>query len=68
MIHLVFQTYPNMDAFSAFVFALNPHTTSKCTGRINMAQETQVSTVSCADFLVASLFHLFFCNLIVCCS
>ncbi|CAJ2668364.1 unnamed protein product [Trifolium pratense] len=37
------KTYPNMDAFSAFVFALNPHTTSKCMGRISMAQETQIT-------------------------
>ncbi|XP_045824280.1 uncharacterized protein LOC123916784 isoform X8 [Trifolium pratense] len=37
------KTYPNMEAFSAFVFALNPHTTSKCTGRISMAQETQIT-------------------------
>ncbi|XP_045822935.1 uncharacterized protein LOC123915754 isoform X3 [Trifolium pratense] len=37
------KTYPNVEAFSAFVFALNPHTTSKCTGRISMAQETQIT-------------------------
>lgn len=37
------KTYPNMDAFSAFLFALNPITTSKCTGQISMAQETQIT-------------------------
>ncbi|XP_058787220.1 uncharacterized protein LOC131661633 [Vicia villosa] len=37
------KTYPNMDAFSAFLFALNPLTTSKCSGRISMAQETQIT-------------------------
>ncbi|CAL5203530.1 unnamed protein product [Lathyrus oleraceus] len=37
------KTYPNMDAFSAFLFALNPLTTSKCTGQISMAQETQIT-------------------------
>ncbi|XP_004502105.1 uncharacterized protein [Cicer arietinum] len=37
------KTYPNMDAFSAFVFALTQHTTSKCAGRISMAHETQIT-------------------------
>ncbi|KAL5061796.1 hypothetical protein RYX36_023533 [Vicia faba] len=45
------KTYPNMDAFSAFQFALNPLTTSKCTGQISMAQETQITGSLLSNFL-----------------
>ncbi|KAG5141529.1 hypothetical protein JHK82_017224 [Glycine max] len=40
-------TFPNLDAFSAFVFVLNPHTTKKCTGSSSMARETQHAEYSC---------------------
>ncbi|XP_068494481.1 uncharacterized protein [Phaseolus vulgaris] len=35
------KTFPNLDAFSAFVFVLNPHTTKKFIDSCSMARETQ---------------------------
>ncbi|KAL3008043.1 hypothetical protein AAZX31_07G010500 [Glycine max] len=45
------KTFPNLDAFSAFVFVLNPHTTKKCTGSSSMARETQITSSLLINFL-----------------
>jgi len=44
-----------LDAFSAFVFVLNPHTTKKGSGSSSMARETQVDYfISYDNFPVVS--------------
>ncbi|XP_027341849.1 uncharacterized protein LOC113854808 [Abrus precatorius] len=45
------KTFPNLDAFSAFVFVLNPHTAKKCTGLISMARETQITSSLLSNLL-----------------
>ncbi|KAK7327275.1 hypothetical protein VNO80_31642 [Phaseolus coccineus] len=40
------KTFPNLDAFSAFAFVLNPHTTKKFIDSGSMARETQWSGFS----------------------
>ncbi|WVZ22942.1 hypothetical protein V8G54_001486 [Vigna mungo] len=38
------KNFPNLDAFSAFVFVLNPHATKKGNGSSCMARETQITS------------------------
>ncbi|KAK4276216.1 hypothetical protein QN277_019186 [Acacia crassicarpa] len=40
----ILKTFPNMDAFAAFVFVLNPDSTKKCNGSRCLAQETQITS------------------------
>ncbi|RDX84844.1 hypothetical protein CR513_34042, partial [Mucuna pruriens] len=45
------KTFPNLDAFSAFVFVLNPRTTKKCIGSSSMAHETQITSSLLSNLL-----------------
>ncbi|TKY47867.1 hypothetical protein E2542_SST29928 [Spatholobus suberectus] len=45
------KTFPNIDAFSAFVFVVNPQTTKKCTGSSSMAQQTQITSSLLSNLL-----------------
>ncbi|XP_028804981.1 uncharacterized protein LOC114759916 [Neltuma alba] len=40
----ILKAFPNMDAFAAFMFVLNPDTTKKCNGSRCLAQETQITS------------------------
>ncbi|XP_027906776.1 uncharacterized protein LOC114166259 isoform X2 [Vigna unguiculata] len=45
------KNFPNLDAFSAFVFVLNPHTTKKGSGSSSMARETQITSSLLSNLL-----------------
>ncbi|KAH1214787.1 hypothetical protein GmHk_13G036072 [Glycine max] len=45
------KTFPNLDAVSAFLFVLNPHTTKKCSGSSIMARETQITSSLLSNLL-----------------
>ncbi|XP_054819274.1 uncharacterized protein LOC129318494 isoform X3 [Prosopis cineraria] len=40
----ILKSFPNMDAFAAFVFVLNPDTTKKCNGSRCLVRETQMTS------------------------
>ncbi|KAK7327790.1 hypothetical protein VNO77_21881 [Canavalia gladiata] len=43
--------FPNSDAFSAFMFVLNPHSTKNCIGSISVARETQITSALLSNLL-----------------
>ncbi|XP_019431938.1 PREDICTED: uncharacterized protein LOC109339029 isoform X2 [Lupinus angustifolius] len=47
----IVKTFPNMDALSAFVFVLNPHTTKEYSSSICLAQETQITSSLLSNLL-----------------
>ncbi|CAL0318641.1 unnamed protein product [Lupinus luteus] len=47
----IVKTFPNMNALSAFVFVLNPHTTKEYTSSICLAQETQITSSLLSNLL-----------------